>query len=117
MITKTFEIRDRATFIPMIAIKLKPGCEADRYLLSCAGFGTTPEAQAEYVYLIRINGGEGRATCDPYDWGTTPRTVHVAHQHIIKHFDELDSGAVIDVEFILGESKKEKISESVEVPT
>ena len=112
MKTKTFEIRDRATFIPILAVKLEPGCEADRFLLGRAGFGITPKKQAEYIYLIRISGGEGKAACDPYDWGVSPRTLHTAHLHIMEHFDELESGSVVDVEFILGETKEPKVSEA-----
>ncbi len=53
MIAKTVEIRDRATFIPALAIKLVPVTDQDRYLLGRAGYGTTPASQAEYVLLLR----------------------------------------------------------------
>ena len=32
MIAKTIEIRDRATFVPALAIRLEPSNEADRFL-------------------------------------------------------------------------------------
>lgn len=51
-------------------------------------------------------------TCDPYDWGQN-RSRHFAHKWLIEHFDEIESGAVVDVEFILGETKKPKLSEAV----
>jgi len=35
----------------------------------------------------------------------------VVHLHLEKHFEELPSGSVIDVEFILGETAQPKISE------
>jgi hypothetical protein len=111
MICKTFEIRDRGTFIPVLAIKLEPGCEPDRYLLGRAGFGTTPEAQRAYVQVVRIAGGSGHSSCDPHDWPGGARSVPIAHQHIIEHFDSLESGAVVDVEFILGERAEPKRSE------
>lgn len=114
MIAKTFEIRDRATFIPILAVKLAPACEADRHLLARAGFGIFAAQQATYVQLVQISGGHGRSTCDPYDWGQNPRTFLVAHQHIIEHFDSLASGAVVDVEFILGETLVEKQSEAAD---
>lgn len=112
MITKTFEVRDRATFIPVLAIRLRPTDEADRYLIARAGYGTRPERQAEYILVVRIAGGEGRATCDPYDWGNGSRTLQVAHDHIAKNFDGLPNGAVVDVEYILGETAAPKVSES-----
>ena len=110
MITKTFEIRDRATFIPVLAVKLSPACERDRYLLECAGYGRTQGEQSSYVVVTQINGGSGRIECAPFSWGG--RTMPIAHQYIQKHFDELDSGAVVDVEFVLGETLQPKQSES-----
>ena len=113
MIAKTFEVRDRSTFIPVLAIKLKPSCEKDRYLLGRAGYGTTPQDQAKYVFLCRVDGGEGKGSCDPYDWQSGgARTMAVAHSHIIEHFDELESGAVVDVEYIQSERDKPKKSEA-----
>lgn len=115
MITKTVEVRDRATFIPMLAIKLRPDCEADRYLLSRAGFGSTLDRQSEYVMLVGLDGGKDGAACDPYDWPGGARTRTVAHDWIIKHFDEIESGAVVDVEYILGERDTPKVSEREDV--
>ena len=111
MIAKTFEIRDRATFIPVLAVKLEPGCEADRYLISRAGFSPDPERQSTFVLLAQIYGGEGKCSSDIYYWGNNPRTFQIAHNYIIKHFDSLESGAVVDVEFILGETSEPKQSE------
>ena len=110
MIAKTFEVRDRATFVPVLAIQLEPGCEADRYLLARAGFGTTPGEQRKYVQVVRVSGGGGKSTCDPNDW--RDRTMAVAHQYLVNNFSELASGSVVDVEFILGESPSPKNSEA-----
>jgi hypothetical protein len=112
MTTKTIEIRDRGTFIPALAIRLDPGSEADRYLLGRAGYGTSPETQKKYVTLMRINGGNGEAHCDPHDWPSGTRTFQVAHEYIIENFDALESGEVVDVEFILGETTAPKLSEA-----
>lgn len=112
MIAKTFEIRDKGTFIPVMAVKLKPDCEQDRYLLARAGYGRSAEQQAEYVTLWRIDGGLGKCTSDHYEWGGDTRTMPTAHEYIINNFDTLQSGEVIDVEFILGETHNKKISES-----
>lgn len=112
MICKTFEVRDVGTFIPVLAIKLAPNCEEDRYLLSRSGYGKTPNRQAEYVLLCTINGGQGDCTSDPYNWPNT--TMQNAHDQITKHFDEWFSGYVVDVEFLLGKTTTPKRSERLE---
>jgi hypothetical protein len=111
MIAKTFEIRDKGTFIPVMAVRLEPGCEGDRYLFGRAGYGIVPEAQRRFVTLLRVDGGEGFATSDPYAWTGTARTMTVAHKHIEEHFDQLESGAVVDVEFLMGVTAEPKKSE------
>src|SRR5690348_9121417 len=104
MKTKTFEIRDRGTFMPMIAVKLtSDDCEADRYLLRRSGLNHQDSYQ---ILFFDLNKGYGYL--DKYNWPGSPmvRTLFVAHEYIEKHFDELETGSVIDVEFILGETKK-----------
>ena len=105
MTTKIIEVRDSATFIPMLAVKLEPSNEADHYLLSRAGYGRLPEA---YILLIGLH--DCLASYDPYNWDN--RTRQTAHLFLIKHFDEIESGAVVDVQFILGETTEPKPSES-----
>jgi hypothetical protein len=112
MTPKTFEIRDSMTFIPALAIKLDPGNEQDRYLLARAGYGVTQEAQSQYVLLLKLSGGDGHYDCDPYGWAGS-RTMQEAHKHILASFDDLESGAVIDVEHLLGETATAKVSEAV----
>lgn len=109
METKLFEILDRATFIPMLAIQLSSETEAERFLLSRAGYGKNNEDHKQYILLAQINGDNGQITCDPYCWGT--RTFPNAHQYIIENWNTLQSGDVIDVEFILGETEEPKKSE------
>ena len=111
MICKTFEFRDKMTFIPVLAIKLEPTSPADNFLFMRAGYGFTKEEQLGYVGLAQIDGGHGQFTTDPYDWGSN-RTMHYGHIYINKHFDELVSGSVVDVEFLLGESSSPKNSEA-----
>jgi len=113
MNAKLFEIRDRATFIPVLAVKLEPLCGADMYLLARSGYGSSAESQSEYVMLIQINGGSGLAKSDPYDWEGS-RTYRVAHDYIITNFDKLDAGDVVDVENILGEKVRPAVSEQYE---
>ncbi len=109
MKTKTFEIRDRATFIPALAVKLcSDGNEEDKYLLRRAGLDRDT---SYHILLSHLQNGESHYDC--YKWKNSPlvRTMPVAHQYIEKHFDELETGSVIDVEFILGETTEIKKSE------
>lgn len=111
MQTKVFEIRDRDTFMPVIAIRLEihdPMTNEAR-LLRRAGYAAEDLLAGSYVLLITLARGNGRAICDPYDWGGT--TLPTAHLYIAGHWDELTSGQVIDAEFIRGESAAPKLSE------
>ncbi len=116
MESKLFEIRDTATFIPVMAVRLSTDTEQESYLLSRAGYGQSLGVQARYVLLWRIAGEVHQATCDPYQWPGGPfvRTMPQAHQYIIEKWDELVSGDVVDVEFILGETSERKVSERLE---
>lgn len=111
MIAKLFEIRDKATFIPILAVKMAPANESERYLLGCAGYGTTAKTQSQYVQLVRINGGDGESHCSPYDWGNN--TLVEAHKHIEANFDDMEEGAVVDVEYITGQTQQPKISQRI----
>lgn len=97
---KLFEVRDSATFIPVIGITISG---ADGYLARRAGFGS------RCIYLIHMT--SNHCTYDPYDWGN--RTMRVAHEHIEAEWDTLQSGDVIDVQYILGETTSPKESEEV----
>ncbi|KKL90716.1 hypothetical protein LCGC14_1901950, partial [marine sediment metagenome] len=44
-----------------------------------------------------------------------PRTVAEAHRYVAAHWDELKSGDVIDVEFVLDETTEKKVSERLRV--
>lgn len=118
MFIKLFEVRDRATFIPAMAVLLRNRTPEEFFLLRRAGFGSYEiggdwplHNAVPYVLLVHL--GTSRAHHDSYDWGN--RTMSVAHAHIINHWDELESGDVLDVEFILGETPTKKHSEE-EVP-
>lgn len=107
MKTKLFELRDRATFIPIICVYCgRDYDEISNFLLARCGYGYGCN-----ILMTALVGGK-KAHCDPYDWAD--RTYQVAHLYIIQHWDELINGQVIDVEFILGETTSPKISERVE---
>lgn len=111
MTAKLFEIRDRATCMPMVAIKLDPANDAEAFLLFRAGW---TDYNPGIVLFGKIDGNGERLEYEPFAWGDN-RSRSVAHAHIAKHFDTLEPGAVIDVEFILGETREPKTSERLEV--
>lgn len=118
MRVKFFELRDAATFIPVFAFKTRgfgnelggDPTDQERWLLRRCGFG--PASTCVIVGKLECSGVDRNCTYDPYAWGG--RTYPVAHQYIEEHFDELQSGAVIDVEFLLGERETPKVSEKEE---
>jgi hypothetical protein len=118
MHAKAIEIRDEGTFIAVLAVDMNPSVsqpyygfekyeetEAQRYLLERCGY---PCDGKPNVLLTRLD-GSGKATNDPYEWGG--RTFPVAHEYIIAHWNELRDGDVVDVQFILGETDRSKVSE------
>jgi hypothetical protein len=109
MKTKTFEVVDRSTFIPMLAVKLSSdGNENDEFLLNRTGLDRKGSYQ---ICLIDLNSGIGFFNSD--NWKKSGRSIFHAHEYIEKNFDTLESGSVIDVEFILGETSHPKLSERV----
>ena len=125
MTSKIIEIRDAGTFIPALAVRLGSTFEQERRLLARAGFGCYFSEQSQYILLCKINGGEPCAChIDPFSWGQNPRTMFVAHMYLLNRhqeidnkvplhegFDSLPSGAVVDVEYILGLREAPKESE------
>lgn len=101
MIRKFIEIRDRATFIPALAI---PICGADSWLARRAGYGY------EQTLILLIKLSTNQCAYDPYG-GAGSRTMSVAHLHIFNHWDELVDGDMVDVEVILGEKLAQSESE------
>lgn len=98
---KRAEIRDRLTFIGAIALRIT-GDPADR-LMWRMGFSDNP-----LVALVKLSSDEWRT--DPYQWPDS-RTMGQAHLWLAEHWEEHADGAVIDVEFILGETTHPKLSE------
>lgn len=138
MQVKLLEVRDRGTFIPVIAIamisKFEPPSldmhtaahaaaatahNARRWLLRQAGYAD--DERHPTIALAHLGAAKtadrvsGKTfCCDPYDW--CDRTYQVAHIFIESHWHELKDGDVVDVEYILGETKEPKRSERAEVP-
>lgn len=112
MITKILELRDSATFIPIMAIQLNTEDAKERYLCARAGFGQTNISFNQYIYIFPLNCSKS-VNFDIYEW--SDRTYFTAHKYVIENWDKLKIGDVIDVEFILGETKVKKISEYEEM--
>lgn len=103
MKSKIFEVRDRATFLVVMATQLGSDNATELGLLADAGYGQVPE---DYIIVTKLNGGDLETDHDPYGWGD--RTMLVAHSHIRENFDTLTTGSVVDVEFVLGEKAEPK---------
>ena len=106
MEVKLFEVRDRMTFLPIFAISTRGDNPAQDYLLRRCGFNS-----GEAIIIARLN-GENNSSADAYHWND--RTMQTAHLFIDENFHGLKDGAVIDVQFILGETDKPKTSEREE---
>jgi len=105
---KILEIRDRITYIPVLAIKMEPADETEFYYLRREGY-IDFAGKSSIIVMYRLD--TGKSAIAPYRWATSSRTLSVAHEYIEKHFEELKSGDVVDVEYILGETDKSKTSE------
>ena len=112
MIIKMFEVRDEGTCIVVLAYRMEPENTAQQKLLERCGYGSLVVDQGQYVWLQRIDGGEGKGTSDVFKWGNS-RTMHEAHIYIKKNFDSMKDGEVVDVQFINGETKVKKVAEIV----
>ena len=108
MQTKMIEIRDTATCIPALCIRMEAGNKIEkRYLWRC-GY---PDHGGEVV-LMHLS--SQKATVDPYDWPGGARTLPVAHDYIRNHWAELSDGDVVDVRVI---AKEEALPAEAEIWT
>jgi len=112
MEVKCLEIRDRMTFLPVICIRPVPENEGQRYLLRRDGY--CGDADETCVIMVDAQCRRG-AQYDPYSWSGN-RTHTVAHHYIQDRWHDLKDGDVVDVEFILGETKAPKVSERITAP-
>jgi hypothetical protein len=99
---KLFEVRDRATHVSAVAIAISAaGAESNREsaILERAGFGEV--RCILFGHLAEPNRG---LPFDPAEHKGPARTMPAAHSYIIEHWDELQSGDLVDVRFILGET-------------
>lgn len=105
---KVLEVRDAATCMPVMAIKLDDNfSEKEDRLIHRAGYGGYTRDYVLFIDLVN----DAKCQNDAYKWGTNPRTLFHAHRYIKDHWDEIESGDVVDVQFILGETSQKKVSE------
>jgi len=109
--TKVLEIRDADTCIPALAIKMRASNETQSYYVH-ARCGYPRDGSS--MMLMRLC--DGLATNDPYEWPSitgSNRTMLVAHNPILRRFDSLSDGDVMDVQYLLAETSAPKRSERV----
>ncbi len=109
MEVKCFELRDRGTFIPVICIRPVPENEAQRYLLRRDGYAGNEGERC----IIMIDAQCRGVAYDPYEWTRDARTKGRAHLYIEENWPKLKDGDVIDVQYIIGETKEPKKSERI----
>lgn len=112
-IVKLIEVRDEGTTMPVIAIQPNPLTDAEVWAYGRTGYGLEASDMRQYVLVAPLHAGSGLLTCDPYKHPGAPqvRTLFIAHKYIKKHWAELASGDVVDVQFILGETEAPKVTD------
>ncbi len=111
MTTKFIEIRDSGTTIAALAIRMladETRDPAEYRFLRREGY----PADGSAIVLMRL--ADQKATVDPYEWPSLTRdarTMPEAHNWIIDHWSEIESGDVVDVQYILNETTAPKTAE------
>ena len=108
MEVKLFEVRDRGTCMPSLAIRTSPANPSEHWMLGMMGYGTDAVDQARHVLFAPLFDYSLRY--DPADW--CDRTRSTVHRYLIDHWDLLTTGQVIDVRTILGETDTPAISDN-----
>jgi len=109
--TKLIEVRDTATFIPVIASRMRSDNVEEAYLLRRAGYTREPP----YLVLLTKLGGHAAAEYDPSSHHGLARTLPIAHEWIEQHWNGIRSGDVVDVEYILGQRAEPQASERLKL--
>lgn len=111
MKVKVLELRDEGTFIPLLCVDMSPENAEQRYYLRRCGY---PCDGRPNIAITHLSADGGPCSNDPHHWGG--RTRPVAHDYIIKNWETLKDGDVVDVSYILGETSAPKVSERVSAP-
>src|SRR5258707_504026 len=108
MKTKILEVRDEATMIPVLCVDMNPDTAEERWYLRRCGY---PCDDRPNILITHLAASGGPAWNDPFGWGG--RTYPAAHNYIIDHWADLLDGDVVDVQWILGETKTRKKPERI----
>jgi hypothetical protein len=101
---KYFEVCDEGTLIPVMAVFVNFPSQTEQAILRRGGYRVSV---GPLVFLTELN---NRQTCYfPYEWHAG-RTLRLTHLHLEKNWDQLESGSVIDVEYLLGLTQEPKKS-------
>ena len=103
METKLLEIRDIGTRIMVICTKLQGEDITEKTMLKSAGFSPISRS------ILLVPMPSCKARYDPFE--LKDRTYFTAHRYIAYRWDKLQTGDVIDVEYILKETDKVKKAE------
>ena len=96
---KLFELRDEGTHIPIFAFRSRSDNERESLIFQRGGY-----LKGSSLIIMGALSGK-QCSYDPYDWDRG-RSMRIAHQHLTLHWDDLRSGDVIDVCFIMKETDK-----------
>ena len=97
MIIKLFELRDEGTHIPIFSFRSQSDNPRESLIFQRGGY-------LKGSRLIIMGALSGKiCTYDPGYW-ENGRTMRIAHQYLYEHWDELESGDLIDIRFIMKET-------------
>lgn len=107
---KFLEIRDRATCIPVLAIKTSPKLSDQPTVDDVIESKYFRRAGYDEFTIILIKLSTAESHYDCYEW-SSQYTLGTAHKYIRDNYDSLENLQVIDCEVIRGEKKKPSESE------
>lgn len=102
--TKFVALLDRMTCIPCLAMRYTTESIGERAMFKRHGFGGSPDDRYTFFYLPN----SGICSYDPYKLGDD-YTVGTCCSHIRDNWDDIESGSVVDAEFLRGEVKEPKL--------
>ncbi len=109
--TRLIEVRDRMTFIPVLAVRLANDGTETTYLLRRAGF---IDESGSGVPIILTHLSRMITHSEAYEWGGATRTMFTAHAELVQNWDKYPNGSVLDVRVVQGETDEPATSERFE---
>ena len=117
---KYFEVRDVGTRMVLMCFKFDAANEDERHLVGLSGFGTLIFGQNYYtLYYWPVDDGSSIRPAASYDiqnWHPAiigSRTQYLAMKIVEKHWSQLCSGDVIDIEYAIGETTLPKCHDNL----